>query len=101
MKINKYLNKNLLLLFIIVVLAGIFRFWGLSNNPPSLYWDEVSQGYNSYSILTTGHDEHNEFFPVARFQAFGDYKAPVYIYLDVPFIALFGETPLGVRFPSA
>lgn len=101
MKINRYLNKNLILLFIIVVIAGIFRFWGLSTNPPSLYWDEVSQGYNSYSILKTGHDEHNEFFPIAKFNAFGDYKAPVYIYLDVPFIALFGETPLGVRFPSA
>jgi len=101
MKINRYLNKNLILLFAIVLVAGIFRFWGLSSNPPSLYWDEVSQGYNSYSILKTGHDEHNEFFPIARFQAFGDYKAPVYIYLDVPFIAVFGETPLGVRFPSA
>ena len=101
MKINKYLNKNIILLILIVVTGGIFRFWGLSANPPSLYWDEVSQGYNSYSILKTGHDEHKEFLPIARFQAFGDYKAPVYIYLDVPFIAAFGETPLGVRFPSA
>jgi len=101
MEVSKYLNKNLILLFGIILLAGIFRFWGLPTNPPSLYWDEVSQGYNSYSILKTGHDEHNEYFPIARFQAFGDYKAPVYIYLDVPFIALFGETPLGVRFPSA
>jgi 4-amino-4-deoxy-L-arabinose transferase-like glycosyltransferase len=101
MKINRHINKNLILLFIIVLIAGIFRFWGLSTNPPSLYWDEVSQGFNSYSILKTGHDEHNEFLPITRFQAFGDYKAPVYIYLDVPFIALFGETPLGVRFPSA
>jgi 4-amino-4-deoxy-L-arabinose transferase-like glycosyltransferase len=101
MRINKVLNKNLILLFVIVLIAGIFRFWGLSANPSSLYWDEVSQGFNSYSILKTGHDEHNEFLPVARFQAFGDYKAPVYIYLDVPFIAVFGETALGVRLPSA
>ena len=95
------MKKTYICLFIIILIAGIFRFWGISTNPPSLYWDEVSQGYNSYSILKTGHDEHNEFFPIARFQAFGDYKAPVYIYLDVPFIAIFGETPLGVRFPSA
>jgi 4-amino-4-deoxy-L-arabinose transferase-like glycosyltransferase len=88
-------------LLLIVLIAGIFRFWGLSTDPPSLYWDEVSQGYNSYSILKTGFDEHHEFMPIAKFNAFGDYKAPVYIYLDVPFIALFGETPLGVRFPSA
>jgi len=95
------MKKTYILLFVIILIAGVFRFWGITTDPPSLYWDEVSQGFNSYSILKTGYDEHNEFLPIARFQAFGDYKAPVYIYLDVPFIAIFGETPLGVRFPSA
>jgi 4-amino-4-deoxy-L-arabinose transferase-like glycosyltransferase len=84
----------------IVLLAFLLRFVNDSHVPPSMYWDEVSQGYNAFSILKTGHDEHNEFFPLARFQAFGDYKAPVYIYLDVASIALFGKTTLGVRFPS-
>jgi 4-amino-4-deoxy-L-arabinose transferase-like glycosyltransferase len=74
---------------------------GIDAVPPSLYWDEVSQGYNAYSILKTGHDEHNEFLPLIRFQAFGDYKAPVYIYLDVLSIALFGQTEFAVRLPSA
>jgi 4-amino-4-deoxy-L-arabinose transferase-like glycosyltransferase len=69
--------------------------------PPSLYWDEVSQGYNAYSILKTGYDEHHEFLPITRFQAFGDYKAPVYIYLDVASIFIFGMTEFAVRFPSA
>ena len=77
------------------------RFWGLSSNPPSLYWDEVSQGYNTYSILRTGYDEHQEFLPLARFKAFGDYKAPVYIYADVPFMAMFGKNEFAIRFPSA
>ena len=93
---NKYLFLGL-----IVALGVILRFFNLSTNPPSLYWDEVSQGYNSYSILQTGRDEHGEFLPLARFIAYGDYKAPVYIYLDVPFIAVFGKTTLAVRFPSA
>lgn len=87
---------------ICIVLLGIFlRFWQIEKAPPSLYWDEASQGYNAYSILKTGKDEHGEVFPIARFKAFGDYKAPVYIYLDVPFIGIFGKTTLGVRFPSA
>ncbi len=93
--------KKDLLLFLIIILAVIFRFWQLEKVPPSLYWDEVSQGYNAYSILTTGKDEHQEFLPLARLKAFGDYKAPAYTYLDVPFIGLFGKTTLGVRFPSA
>lgn len=94
-------RNKILVLFLIVFLGFFLRFWKLDSVPPSLYWDEVSQGYNAYSILKTGRDEHNEFLPLTRFQAFGDYKAPVYIYLDVPFIALFGKTALAVRLPSA
>jgi len=48
----------------------------------------------------TGKDEHQESFPLTRFVAFGDYKAPTYIYLDVPFVALFGKTEFAVRLPS-
>jgi 4-amino-4-deoxy-L-arabinose transferase-like glycosyltransferase len=97
----KFLTNWKILLCAIILLAGILRFVKLDSVPASLYWDEVSQGYNSYSILQTGRDEHQEFLPIARFQAFGDYKAPVYIYLDVPFIFIFGKTSLAVRFPSA
>ncbi len=93
--------KKYLPLIFIIFLAVFLRFWQIEKVPPSLYWDEVSQGYNAYSILKTGRDEHNELLPIARFKAFGDYKAPVYIYLDVPFIGIFGKTTLGVRFPSA
>jgi 4-amino-4-deoxy-L-arabinose transferase-like glycosyltransferase len=89
------------LVFIIIVLALLLRFWNLENVPSSMYWDEVSQGYNAYSILQTGRDEHKDFLPLTNFKAFGDYKAPVNIYLMVPFIALFGKSTLAVRFPSA
>jgi len=39
--------------------------------------------------------------PITRFIAFGDYKPPGYIYAAVPFIKIFGLTPLAVRLPSA
>lgn len=97
----KIIHKYNLILVIIIFLAIFLRFWQIETVPPSMYWDEVSQGYNSYSLLQTGKDEHKEFLPLARFQAFGDYKAPIYIYLDVPFIQLLGKTTLAVRFPSA
>lgn len=93
--------KKYLPLISIIFLAAFLRFWQIEEVPPSLYWDEVSQGYNAYSILTTGRDEHQELLPVASLKAFGDYKAPLYTYLDVPFIGIFGKTTLGVRFPSA
>lgn len=96
----KFVKNNWILLGIVVV-AAILRFTNLGGTPPSMYWDEVSQGYNTYAILTTGHDEHKELLPITRFIAFGDYKAPVYIYLDVPFMALLGKNAFAVRFPSA
>lgn len=98
----KILKKNYvgLLLSGIFLLAFLLRFVNITSIPPSLYWDEVSQGYNAYSILTTGLDEHGEFLPLARFTAFGDYKAPVYTYAIVPFMAIFGKSDLVVRLPS-
>lgn len=88
-------------LVVILVIAFFLRFYKLSEVPISLYWDEVSLGYNAYSILKTGHDEHNVFMPFTNFAAFGDYKPPLYIYSAVPAIAIFGLNEFAVRFPSA
>src|SRR5206468_1746726 len=52
------------------------------------------------SVLHTGKDEYGVSHPLA-FRAFGEYKQPVYLYLDVASVALFGLTPFAVRFPSA
>lgn len=90
-----------ILILIILTLSLALRLSFLSQNPPSLYWDEVSLGYNAFSILTAGTDEHGEHFPLDRFIAFGDFKPPGYIYAAVPSLALFGINETGVRFPSA
>ena len=89
------------ILLVIILLASILRLYKLGANPPSLYWDEASLGYNAYSILKTGHDEHGKFLPLTNFAAFGDYKPPGYIYAAVPSIALFGLSEFAIRFPSA
>ena len=52
----KKLDK--LLLSLILLLAIFLRFFNLSNNPPSLYWEEAALGYDAYSILKTGKDFH-------------------------------------------
>lgn len=88
---------NLILVFI---LAFILRFFLLGYNPPSIYWDEASLGYNSYTILTSGKDEHGEILPLDRFIAFGDFKPPGYIYATTPSIFLFGLNEFSIRFPS-
>jgi len=92
-------NRYIYVLFIIVVLALGLRLYKVSENPPAMSWDEVSIGYNAYSILKTGKDEHGIFMPVDAFASYGDYKPPLAIYITVPFIAVFGFNELAVRLP--
>lgn len=94
------MKYKFIFLIVIVAIALFSRLWLVTSVPPSLYWDEVSQGFNAYLISETGKDEHQEFLPLARFVAFGDYKAPVYTYLIVPFLTVLGKTELAVRLPS-
>ena len=90
-----------IILFIVIFLLGAFlRFHDLGKVPNSLDWDEVSWGYNAYSILHTGRDEYGVFLPLS-FKAFGDYKQPVYVYAEVLPIKLFGLNAFSVRFPNA
>ncbi len=87
-----------------IILAGLFlvgfflRIWRVNNYPP-LLWDEAALGYNAYSILKTGRDEHGQFLPLI-FKSFGDYKPGLYVYLTLPFVAIFGLNELAVRLPS-
>ena len=79
-----------IILFLIVFLGFILRIYQVNQIPPSLSWDEVSIGYNAYSILKTGMDEHGRFLPYDTFVGYGDYKPPLPVYLTVPFVAAFG-----------
>ena len=94
MKLSKVLLLSILLL------SFLLNFYKLDQIPPGLYMDEASIGVNSYSILTTGQDEHGVKLPL-YFQAFGEYKLPVYIYLTSASMFLFGKNEFAVRFPSA
>lgn len=87
---------SLLILFLILVLAFILRFYKITLVPPSLNWDEASIGYNAYSVLQTGHDEWGEFLPL-HFKSYGEYKLPGQVYASIPAIYIFGLTPFGVR----
>lgn len=95
----KIKNWNLILILILLV-AAIFRLWNLGSIPPSLNPDEAALGYNAYSILKTGKDEYGKFLPLI-FKSFGDYKPGLYVYLDVPFVAVFGLNEASTRLPSA
>lgn len=87
------------LLAVILLVAAGLRLYGLGQVPPSPDWDEAALGYNAYSILKTGMDEYGYRFPLS-IRSFDDYKPPLYVYLTVPSVAVFGLNVWAVRFPS-
>lgn len=96
------MNKKIqiLLMALIVLFAFILRTAWLNVMPVNLSNDEISIAYDAYSISKTLRDQHDHFLPVS-FQSFNTYKAPLTIYLSIPFIKIFGNTNFAVRFPSA
>lgn len=89
------------ILFLIVIIAFILRFYQLGSIAPSLTWDEVAWGYNAYSLGIDGKDEFGRFLPYDYLESFGDFKPPMYAYLDILPVKLFGLNEFAVRFPSA
>ena len=87
------------LLIIILLLAAVLRFYKLDSYP-ALNADEAAIGYNAYSLIQTGKDEHGNPWPV-HFQSFGDYKPGLYFYLVLPFVKVLGLNELAVRIPGA
>lgn len=78
------LKSNWILLTIVffALILRILPYW----QPPSLNWDEVSLGYDAYSLLKTGKDQWGFVMP-SIFRAYGDFKLPIYEYLAVPFVS--------------
>ncbi len=88
------------LILAIVGLGFILRVSFLGQFPSGFTPDEASFGYDAYSILKTGADQWGHKLPLV-FESFGDFKAPLYGYLDIPFVALFGLNKVAVRLPNA
>lgn len=93
-------KKSLLILVGIIFIASVLRLWQLGAVPLSPDWDEVSLGYNAYSIIQTGRDEYGKLLPIVL-ESFGDYKPALYSYVAIPSISMFGLNSFAVRLPSA
>ena len=96
----KLINYKLLLI-LIVIIAAFLRFYQLGTNPPSLTWDEAAWGYNAYSIGIDGKDEFGRFLPHDYLESFGDFKPPMYAYLDILPVKFLGLNEFSTRVPSA
>jgi len=94
-------NKKLIVLLGIILIASFLRFYKLGHNAASLTWDEVAWGYNAYSLGIDGRDEFGRFLPIDYLESFGDFKPPVYAYLAIIPVKIFGLNEFAVRVPSA
>lgn len=86
-------------ILLIVILAAAVRLIGLDRVPPALNWDEAAIGWNAKTIWNLRLDEFGTRRPIS-FRSFGDYKAPLYIYLTAPVVGIFGSSEISVRLVS-
>lgn len=91
------LSSGFLILAAIVVLGFALRLYGLDQN--SLYGDELTLVYDTYSILKTGHDQNGIFLPLTFKMAEG--RPAGYVYFSIPFVAVLGPSVLAARLLSA
>jgi 4-amino-4-deoxy-L-arabinose transferase-like glycosyltransferase len=93
------MKRTSILFILVLVIATLLRFWRLGNYP-ALNADEAAIGYNAYSLIQTGRDEHGNSWPL-DFQSFNDYKPGLYFYLVLPFVGALGLNEWAVRLPGA
>ena len=72
----------------------------LSASPPGLYVDEASIGYNAWTMAHFGVDEHGIHVPLF-FEAFGEYKNPIYVYAVAALLRFLPLTVAVERLPAA
>jgi len=99
------MKKHLKLLLIttsvlVILISFFFRVRWLEISPNTVGFDEAALGYNTYSLLETGKDEHGRKYPFSL-ASFNDYKPALYAYLSMPFVKALGLTQTSTRAVSA
>jgi 4-amino-4-deoxy-L-arabinose transferase-like glycosyltransferase len=92
-------NRRNKFIFLILLLGLFLRLFKVGQYPATLYGDEQAFAWNAYNILKTGQDEFGTPYPL-QFRSFDDYKAPIPVYLLVPFIRFLGLNAFTVRLPA-
>ncbi|OIP58193.1 MAG: hypothetical protein COX79_04805 [Candidatus Levybacteria bacterium CG_4_10_14_0_2_um_filter_36_16] len=100
MGIESFIKKLPLVLISIVLLASLLRLYNIGVNPPGVHADEADTGYSAYSILKTGLTQYGEFNLLALGEFNGGTHPPLYTYILIPLISLFGLNIVIERMPA-
>jgi hypothetical protein len=85
---------------VVALLVVVRNLVDLSGSPPGMYVDESSIAYNAWTIAHFGVDEHGIHFPLF-FEAFGEYKNPIYVYSVAALARFLPLTATVERLPAA
>lgn len=89
-----------LALAIFLIIGVALRVVALGQVPLGLNQDEACNGYDAYSLLRTGRDQHGNRLPIV-IQAFNDYRMPLFDYSLIPVVGMFGLKAASVRLGAA
>ncbi len=81
---------------IVFCVAFAIRAIDVTTDPLGFFADEAAAGVDAHAILTTGRDQFGNTLPFF-FRSLNDYKLPVFIYSELPFVGLLGLNELAVR----
>ena len=98
---GRSIQTQTLILVVILLLASLLRVIHLGQSPPGLNVDEAVNAWNAYSVFKTGMDQHGVHWPIFDTACFGQGMTTLYLYLLIPFQAVFGLTILSIRLPAA
>lgn len=88
--------KNILIFVAIIAITFVTRLFQIEELPPGLNNDEVSQGYNAFSLSHTGKDRYGQNLPIL-FKSYYSFQAPLYTYFTIIPIYFLGNSILSVR----
>ncbi|MBU4134722.1 glycosyltransferase family 39 protein [bacterium] len=88
-------------LVLILALSAFLRISKLGQIPCGIYCDEAANGYDSFCILKSGADMYGRIMPWVINHHNIDFLEPLYVYLSIPFIALFDLSVFSTRLLSA
>ncbi|HET6446333.1 MAG TPA: glycosyltransferase family 39 protein [candidate division Zixibacteria bacterium] len=81
---------------LVIIIAGILRFWQLGEVPPGLYRDEAANGLDALDVVEGRREGQNPFYFAAN-----NGREPLYIYLTALFVGAMGATTEAVRVGAA
>lgn len=92
--------KVKIFLFFVFLLAFVIRIIFLGSVPLGITDDEASVAYDTFLLSQSGRDQWGNLWPL-EFKSFGDYRPPLYQYILLPWIKIFGLKNWVIRLPSA